>query len=146
MQDIIKTDNLRYKSKSRKVYNFSKYSLPIFFLRDIDQGHLSLKDADKKQSNFAAKIKNLDNGKNNLIRVFLNNLVLLFILRRNVFNNFKSISFPIKNLDNIPTRELTPEQATESTKHKKSKLTSQQEYMNEIIANKKDINNKIFWN
>ena len=96
MQDIIKTDNLRYKSKSRKVYNSSKYSLPIVFLRDIDQGHLSLKDADKKQSNFAAKIKNLDNGKNNLIRVFLNNLVLLFILRRNVFNNFKSRLFPIK--------------------------------------------------
>ena len=146
MQDIIKTDNLRYKSKSRKVYNFSRYSLPIVFLRDIDQGHLSLKDADKKQSNFAAKIKNLDNGKNNWIRVFLNNLVLLFILRRNAFNNFKSRLFPIKNLDNIPTCELTPEQATESTKHKKSKFTSQQEYMNEIIANKKDINNEIFWN
>ena len=65
MQDIIKTDNLRYRSKSRKVYNFSKYSLPIVFLRDIHEGHLSLKDADEKPSNFAAKIKNLDNSKNN---------------------------------------------------------------------------------
>ena len=65
MQDITKTDNLRYRSKSRKVYNFSKYSLPIVFLRDIHEGHLSLKDADEKQSNFAAKIKNLDNSKNN---------------------------------------------------------------------------------
>ena len=65
MQDIIKTDNLRYRSKSRKVYNFSKYSLAIVFLRDIHEGHLSLKDADEKQSNFAAKITNLDNSKNN---------------------------------------------------------------------------------
>ena len=48
MQDIIKTDNLRYRSKSRKVYNFSKYSLAIVFLRDIHEGHLSLKDADEK--------------------------------------------------------------------------------------------------
>ena len=27
--NIIKTDNRRYKSKKRKVYNFSEYSLPI---------------------------------------------------------------------------------------------------------------------
>ena len=31
LQNIIRTDNLRYKSKSRKVYNFSEYSLPIVF-------------------------------------------------------------------------------------------------------------------
>ena len=31
----------------------------IVFLRDIYEGHLSLKDADDKQSNFAAKLKNL---------------------------------------------------------------------------------------
>ena len=30
--------------------------------------------------------------------------------------------------------------------HKKSKLSLQQEFMNEIIANKKDINDEIFWN
>ena len=46
MQDIIKTENLRYNSKYRKVYNFSEYSLPIAFLRDINQGHLLLKDVD----------------------------------------------------------------------------------------------------
>ena len=27
----IRTDNLRYKSKNRKVYNFREYSLPIVF-------------------------------------------------------------------------------------------------------------------
>ena len=31
LQDIIKKDNLNYKSKCRKTYNFCKYSLPIVF-------------------------------------------------------------------------------------------------------------------
>ena len=33
MQDIIETDNLRYKLKSRKDFDFSKYSLSIVFKR-----------------------------------------------------------------------------------------------------------------
>ena len=33
LQDIVKTDNLSYKSKSKEVYNFSEYSLPIVFKR-----------------------------------------------------------------------------------------------------------------
>ena len=45
----------------------------------------------------------------------------------------------------MPLREPTPELATESTKQKKSKLKLQQEFMNEIIADKKDINDEIFW-
>ena len=70
----------------------------------------------------------------------------MFTAREKVLNNFKSRYFPIKNLDKIPTREPTPELATERTKHKKSKLKLKQEIMNEIIANKKDINDEIFWN
>ena len=31
LQDIIETDELHYKSKCRKVYNFSECSLPIVF-------------------------------------------------------------------------------------------------------------------
>ena len=31
LQDIIKKDDLNYKSTRRKTYNFSKYSLPIVF-------------------------------------------------------------------------------------------------------------------
>ena len=31
LQGIIKTDNLLYKSKSRKGYKFSEYFLPIVF-------------------------------------------------------------------------------------------------------------------
>ena len=63
LHDIVETVNLRHKTKSRKVYNFSEYVMPIVFLRDIHEWHLSLKDDDDQQSNSAAKIKNLDNGK-----------------------------------------------------------------------------------
>ena len=31
LQDTTKKDNLNYKSKHRKAYNFGKYSLPIVF-------------------------------------------------------------------------------------------------------------------
>ena len=31
LQELIKTDDLYYKSKDRKIYNFTKYSLLIFF-------------------------------------------------------------------------------------------------------------------
>ena len=45
-------------------------------------------------------------------------------------------------------REPTPKPATEATsaKHKKSKLKLQQNFINEIIADEKDINNGIFSN
>ena len=33
LQDVIKTDELYYKSERRKVYNFSEYSVPIVFKR-----------------------------------------------------------------------------------------------------------------
>ena len=74
--------------------------------------------------------------------IFLkNNLGLSFSAREKVLNNFKSRLFPIKNFDRIPTREPTleptPELATEPNKHKKSKLKLQQEFINEIIADKK---------
>ena len=50
-QDIIKTDNLCYKSKNRKVFNFSEYFLSYVSFRDIHEGHLLLKDTDDEQSN-----------------------------------------------------------------------------------------------
>ena len=41
LQDTTKKDNLNYKSKRRKAYNFGKYSLPIVFsgiyMKDIYQ-------------------------------------------------------------------------------------------------------------
>ena len=54
LQDIIKTDELHYEPKRRQVYIFSEYSLPIVFLREIQERYLSLEDAHDEQSNFAA--------------------------------------------------------------------------------------------
>ena len=45
----------------------------------MHEGYLSLEDADDQQSNFAAKLKNLDKGKKQLKKCFLqNNLGLFF--------------------------------------------------------------------
>ena len=68
LQHVIKTDELDYKPKRRKFYNFNKYSLPIVFLRDIHEGHLLLKDSDDEESNFTAKMKNLDKDKNTKVK------------------------------------------------------------------------------
>ena len=55
--------------------------------------------ADDGKSNFAAKLKNLNKGKKQLKKVFLNNLgLLLFSAREKVLNNFKSRLFPIIKL------------------------------------------------
>ena len=45
--------------------------------------------------------------------------------------------------DKIPTPKLKQKLATEPNK---SKLKLKQQFMNEIIANKKDINGETFWN
>ena len=37
----------------------------LYFLRDIHEGHLSLKNTDDEEINFAAKLTNLDKGKKN---------------------------------------------------------------------------------
>ena len=62
MQDIIKTDELHYKPKHRKFYNFNEYFLPTAFLKDIHERYFWIKDADDDQSNFPAELKNLDKG------------------------------------------------------------------------------------
>ena len=76
--------------------------------------------------------------------IFLNNLGLLLSAREKVLNSFKSRLFPIKNLDKIPTREPAAEPAAQPTKHKKSKLKVEQEFINKIIAEEKGINNETF--
>ena len=56
----------------------------------------------------------------------------------------------MKHLDKIPTREPAAEPIREpaaekvSSKHTKSKLKLEQKFINEIIADEKDINNEIF--
>ena len=59
---LLKKGDLNYKSERGKTYNFSKYLLPIAFLRDIHEGHLSVEGADNKQSNFANELNNFDKG------------------------------------------------------------------------------------
>ena len=58
---ILLKDDLNYKSKRAKTYNFSEYSLAIVFLRYIHEGNLSIEKADNKQSNFANELKNFHN-------------------------------------------------------------------------------------
>ena len=65
---------------------------------------------------------------------------------KNVLKNFKDRLFLIKRLDEIATREKTPELAREPTKQKKPESKLQQKFTSEIIANEVDINDKTFWN
>ena len=48
LQDIIKLNEVDYKANSAKKYNFSKYLVPIIFLRGRHKRNLTLKDADKE--------------------------------------------------------------------------------------------------
>ena len=70
LQDIIKTDELHFEAKRRKVYNFNEYFIAYCFLRDKHEGHISLEDAHDKQSNFDANLKKLDKGKKQLKKSF----------------------------------------------------------------------------
>ena len=55
--NIIKWNDLDYK-----IYNFSKYSLPTVFMREIHIRYLKLGNTDDEQSSFANELKNLDKG------------------------------------------------------------------------------------
>ena len=81
-------------------------------------------------------------------KVFLNNVGLLFNGIDKVLHSFESRLFPIKNLCKFPTSQSAAEPKMESTrtKYKKPKLRLQQECMNKIIADEKDINNEMFLN
>ena len=68
-----------------------------------------------KQSNFAIELNNFEKGTKTLEKnYFSNNLRLLFSARETVIDIFKSRLFPIKNLDEIQTREPTSEPATKT--------------------------------
>ena len=111
-QDIIEKDDLNYRSKRGKTYNFAKYLVPFVFLRDIHQGYFW---SDLKQSNFAIELKNFGKGtKTPEKNSSLINLRLVFSAKEKVPNSFESKLFSIKNLDKIPARVLTPEKAAEA--------------------------------
>ena len=159
--DNIKKDDLNYQSNYKKTYNLGKYSLRIAFFRDAHEGYISLRNADLKRGNFTIELKSFEEATKAIEKKsFLNNLGLLFSAREKALNSFENKLFPIKNLGKISTRqpvaeptpevktELIPKQPTETTptKHKKSKLKLQQEFMNKIIAAEKDVNNTPFIN
>ena len=75
MQDIITKDDLNYKLKCGKNYNFCKYSLLIVSLRDTHKGYSSTEKPDKKQRHIEKHLK---------IKSFSNNLGLLFSAREKV--------------------------------------------------------------
>ena len=158
LQDIIRKDNLNYNSKRGKTYDFSKYTPPMASLRDVHDGNLSTKKADDKQSNFANKLKNFNKGIKTLEKkYFLNNLGLFCSTTEKVLNSFKSRLFPIKNLvknskvsTNTRTSSRTNTRSSNITNRsntnytQESKLKLQQEFINEVTADNKYINNKIF--
>ena len=61
--------------------NFSKNCLPIAFLIDINKVYLPLNYGDDEQTNFVAKVKNLDKSKKKQLKknFFLNNLGLFLV-------------------------------------------------------------------
>ena len=44
LQDFIKSNELQYTLKQRKIYNFSEYALSIDFLRDVYERILTLEE------------------------------------------------------------------------------------------------------
>ena len=60
LQSLIKLNELGYRTKkSGRNFDFSKYSLPVVFLRDIHEGVLEIKDADKEQSKLSCILNNV---------------------------------------------------------------------------------------
>ena len=155
LQDIIKKYDLNYKSKYRKTYNFSKYSLLIVFSRDIHEGNLSIEGAGNKQNNFDNELRNFDKSIKTLYKKsFLNNFGLLFSAREIVLNSFEGRLFLTKNVDKISTREPVTEAVPKptkttraikiKTKRKISSLKLLENFLNRIKNEEKDTNEKMF--
>ena len=71
LKEIVKSVFLNWKSliMSKNLEQFIilvNITYLLFFFRDIHKEYLSMEVGDDEQSNFAAKIKNLDKGKKQL--------------------------------------------------------------------------------
>ena len=70
---------------------------------------MSLEDADEEQSQLINELKDVGKGKISVEeRSFLKNAALFLSARKEVVNNFKCKTFPIKNQDKIPILSLPP--------------------------------------
>ena len=103
LQNNIRLYDLEYTTKRGKRYDFSRYPLPIVFLRDIPKGNLSIKNADKEQIQIANELKDMGNGKMpGEKKSFLKNAGLLLNAREKILNNLKRKLFPAKNIESEP--------------------------------------------
>ena len=57
LENNIKLVELEHTGKRGKHYVFSKYSLPIVLLRDIQEWNLSVEDAGEEQSKLVSELK-----------------------------------------------------------------------------------------
>ena len=134
LQNNIRLDDLEYTTKRGKRYDFSRYPLPIVFLRDIPKGNLSIKDADKEQIQIANELKDMGKGKMpGEKKSFLKNAGLLLNAREKILNNLKRKLFPAKNIESEPDSDF------DSTKI--SKLT---DFWKKTIRDGSNINTEIF--
>ena len=104
LQNNIKFDES--KIKNEKHFSFSKY------LRDIHEGKLSFKDADKEHIQLVNKLKDANKVKILLEKnSFLKNVGLFNSARVKILSIFESKVLPIQNLDKTSTPEPEPETA-----------------------------------
>ena len=90
IQSPIKINNFSYSS-SKKNYNFSNYSLPILFLRNMYERRLSKNGSDEVQSMFYNEIKRAKHGRIPGEKKFKN-----FNAWKRVLNAFKNNIFPVE--------------------------------------------------
>ena len=62
LQNIIKSNELNYETRSAKNYNFSKYSSSILFLRDIHDGNLTSINSKEEQSKLINQRRGIKKG------------------------------------------------------------------------------------
>ena len=96
LQDIIKSNELDYKLKHRKTYNFNKYPSSIFFLRYIYDIELILEEADNEQSKLINELMGIDRlveKKWLKTKTFLINGRLLFNTKKKFLMNLKATYF-----------------------------------------------------
>ena len=134
LQNNIRLDDLEYTTKRGKRYDFSRYPLPIVFLRDIPKGNLSIKNADKEQIQIANELKDMGKGKMpSEKKSFLKNAGLLLNAREKILNNLKRKLFPAKNIESEADSDF------DSTKI--SKLT---DFWKKTIRDGSNLNTEIF--
>ena len=100
LQSLIKLNELGYRTKkSGRNFDFSKYSLPVVFSRDIHEG-VFLKDANKEQSKLSCILNNV---KKKILRdkksIFWKKVAFILHGRENILKGFKSKIILIKTIN-----------------------------------------------